>query len=814
MKGKGEMAKCGLGRIPAILTLALCLFAFHLAHGAESGAINGFVRDASDGEPLAYCNVYLDKTEFGAATNDRGYFYIGHVPAGKYDLVASFVGYKNEKRTLSVGPNQTVNVNLELSAGSIEVKEVKVTADRARFEREVEVSAVRLETKQLQFIPKVGGEVDLFRTIQLLPGVIATSDFSNRLYIRGGSPDQNLILLDGITVYNPSHLFGLFSPFIAEAVSDVTLLAGGFPAMYGGRLSSVLDVTTKEGNSKRYTGDASVSVIAAQGQVEGPLPRAKDKGESGNGKVGSTKDEAGGMTNSQSPIPDDSTSQDSLLATRNPQPATSPGGSFLLAGRRTYLPDVLLKAFGIDGLGYYFYDLMGKANYEPWKDSRFTLTGLAAEDVLDFWDPQDPNGLKAKMTWGNRGASLRWNRVFTPILYGEVIGAWSNFFSNFNVNLGSTSDIRMSTDLTDLTLKADLMWYAGDRHTLDLGFDGRFTRTGMSFTYDTSGYNTADTLWPLAVYVDEKWEAVPGKLYLKPGFRLSYYTKGRRFAPEPRLGLKYHPAKNTALNLAAGRFTQPMVTLNSTDAILSIYDMWLPVQADQALPTALHFIAGAEQWLKRDVVASLEGYYKDYSNLLETRYGDYFTPPESLLVADGYSLGADFMLRKTEGWVNGWVSYSYAWTWRNIGDESYHPHYDRRHNANVVLTFPRLFWGIDVSAKWTLGTGLPYSGIVAYYPKYQYRPSEPEWWRKPDWRFFNGARDAFRFPVYHRLDAGMTKTWKKKWGEISAFLDVTNLYNAKNVLLYYWEVGDNGLPVEHSVGMIPILPTVGVKVRF
>jgi hypothetical protein len=770
---------------------------------AQSGAVNGFVRDASDGEPLAYCNVYLDKTEYGSATNDNGYFYIGHVPQGKYELVASFVGYKDGKRTLVVGTNQAVNVNIELSPGAIEQKEVKVTADRARFEREVEVSAVRLETKQLQFIPKVGGEVDLFRTIQLLPGVIATSDFSNRLYIRGGSPDQNLILLDGITVYNPSHLFGLFSPFIAEAVSDVTLLAGGFPAKYGSRLSSVLDVTTKEGNSKRFAGNASASVIAAQALVEGPIP------------WGMTNDEVRTVGQGPSrPMTNDSTGRDSALVPSPSSLVPSSKGSYLLAGRRTYLPDVLLKAFGIDGLGYYFYDLMGKANYEPWKDSRFTLTGLAAEDVLDFWDPQNPKGLKAKMTWGNRGASVRWNRVFTPILYGEVVGAWSNFYSAFNVNLGSSSDVQMNTNLTDLTLKADLTWYAADQHTLDLGFDGRFTRSGTSFAYDTTGSDTADAFLPLAAYVDEKWEVVPGRLYLKPGFRLSYYSKGRRFAPEPRLGLKYHPRKNTALNLAVGRFTQPMVTLNSTDAVFSIYDMWLPVQGDQALPTALHFIAGAEQWFKRDVVFSLEGYYKDYSNLLETRYGDYFTPSESLLKADGYSFGADLMLRKTEGWVNGWISYSYAWTRRNIDDEVYRPHYDRRHNANVVLTFPHLVWDMDVSAKWTLGTGLPYSGSLAYYPMYQYRPVDPNWWRRPEWSFIDGPRDAFRYPVYHRLDAGVTKTWKKRWGEISAFLDVTNLYNAKNVLLYYWEIGDDGLPVRHSIGMIPILPTIGVKVRF
>ena len=770
------------------VSLSLCVFVVGSVF-AQFGAVNGFVRDASDGEPLAYCNVFLEKTEYGSATNDKGYFYIGHVPPGKYELVASFVGYKNERRSFSVGPNQTVNVNLELTPGAIEVKEVKVTADRARFEREVEVSAVRLETKQLQFIPKVGGEVDLFRTIQLLPGVIATSDFSNRLYIRGGSPDQNLILLDGITVYNPSHLFGLFSPFIAEAVSDVTLLAGGFPAKYGGRLSSVLDVTTKEGNSKEFTGDASASVIAAQALVEGPIR----------------------FTNDDFRVTNDSLqSRDSAIANRQSSVDNSSRGSYLVAGRRTYLPDVLLGMFGVKGLGYYFYDLMGKANYEPWKDSRFTLTGLAAEDVLDFWDPDNVDGLNARLKWGTRGMSVRWNRVFTPILYGEVVAALSNFYSKFNVDLGTPDTVKMSTDLTDLTLKADLTWYSADRLTSYFGFDVRFTRSGLSFDYDTSRFSTADTLWPLAAYVDEKWEIIPDKLYLKPGFRLSYYTKGRRFAPEPRLGLKYHPAENTALNLAAGRFTQPMVTLNSTDAVLSIYDMWLPVQPNQALPTALHLIAGAEQWLKRDLVLTLEGYYKDYSNLLETRYGEYFTPPDSLLAADGYSLGADVMLRKTEGWVNGWISYSYAWTRRNIGDEVYHPHYDRRHNANVVLTFPHLVWGMDVSAKWTLGTGLPYSGVVSYYRHYIMGP-EPGWGY---WMFVNGPRDAFRYPVYHRLDAGLTKTWKKRWGEISAFVDVTNLYNAKNVLLYYWDVDDNGLPVRHSVGMLPILPTIGVKARF
>jgi hypothetical protein len=730
----------------------------------QSGAVNGFVRDATSGEALAYCNVYLDGTEYGAATSDKGYYYVGHVAPGRYTLAASFVGYKTAKKSITVVEGQTLKLDMELLPGTIEVGEVKVTAERARFEREVQVSAVRLDPKQISFIPKVGGEVDLFRTIQTLPGVVATSDFSNRLYIRGGSPDQNLILLDGITVYNPSHLFGVFSPFIPEAVSDVTLLAGGFPAKYGGRLSSVLDVTTKEGNSKRFTGQASASVIAATAQVEGPIPH----------------------------------------------------GSFLLAGRRTYLPDLLLSAFGVKGVGYYFYDVMGKVNYEPWPDSKFTLAGIAAEDVLSFWDPENRDALDANMRWGNRGLSARWNGVISPVLYGEAVGAWSNFHSDFEVDFGASSAPSFRTDLTDFQLKTNLTWYWADRHTLEFGAEARSTQVSASFTFDTMNITNRDTLWPLALYADEKWELVPEQVFLKPGVRLAWDPYKQRFETEPRLGVKYKPWENTAFSAAVGRFTQPMVTLNSTDALFSIYDIWVSAPGRFELPSATHYIAGVEHWLRHDAIVQLEGYYKDYNELLETHYGDYFTPPDSLLSADGYSYGAEAMLRKTAGPVNGWLSYSYMWTRRSIGREVYHPHYDRRHSLNVITSFPRLFWGVDVSAKWTLGTGLPYAGTIGYYEWNQFRPDpDPSRWVMNYWEYVEGTRDAFRYPLYHRLDAGASRTWLFKWGELTAFLDVTNLYNAKNVLIYYWEDDKaTGLPVRRQIGNLPILPTIGVKVKF
>ncbi|MEO0079957.1 MAG: TonB-dependent receptor [candidate division WOR-3 bacterium] len=729
---------------------------------AQQGSVNGFVRDATNGEPLAWANVYLDGTGLGAGTNERGYYYIGHVPPGEYELVASFVGYRNVTRRIRVEPNRTVTANFELEPAPLELGEVKVTAERARFEREVEVSATRLDTRQLILAPKVGGESDILRTIQMLPGVITVSDFSNKLYIRGGSPDQNLVLLDGITVYNPAHLFGMFSPFVAEAVADVTLLAGGFPASYGGRLSSVLDVSTREGNSKRHTGEGSVSLIAARGIAEGPIPR----------------------------------------------------GSYLVAGRRTYLPDILVKAFNIEGLGYYFYDLMGKVNYAPREGSRLTFTGLAAEDVLDFWDPDNPNSFKARMSWGNRGISGRWNSIFTPLLYGEELGAWSSFFSKFRVNFGGTEDALMTTELTDITLKSDLTWFLADRHTLDLGLDAKASFMGLSFSFDTFSFTGRDTLWPIALYGDEKWEVVPERLFIRPGLRLAFYSKGSRFEAEPRLGIKFHPDRNTALNLALGRFTQPLVTLNSTDPVFAIYDLWVPVPRERRIPSAFHYIAGVERWLKRDAIFQLEFYYKDYNNLLETRYGQFFTRPDSLLVADGYSYGADLLVRKAEGRVNGWLSYSFMWTVRSIGQEVYHPHYDRRHTVNLVVNFPRLFWGVDLNVKWTLGSGLPYAGVIGYYRRFRYDPGTGTVkWR---WEFIEGTRDAYRYPVYHRMDAGLSRSWELGWGKLTLFLDVTNLYNAKNVLLYYWDVDpeQNSLPERHRVSMLPILPTLGVSVRF
>lgn len=749
---------------------------FLLAAGAAArpGSVSGFVREAATGEPLRYANVYLEGTDLGAATGERGYYYIGGVPPDSHEIVASYVGYAVARRRLAVGSGEDVKLDLELTRGAVSVEEVVVSADRARFEREVEVSVTRLETRQLELAPRVGGELDLLRAVQLLPGVITTSDFSNRLYIRGGSPDQNLILLDGITVYNPSHLFGLFSPFIPEAVSDVSLLAGGFPAEYGGRISSVLDVTTREGNSKAYTGEGSVSVIAARAIAEGPFP----------------------------------------------------GGSFLLAGRRSYLPDLLLNLFGVEGIGYHFYDVIGKANYRLNPDTRLTASVFLAEDVLNFQDAADPDGLSARLAWGNRGVSLRSDLILNPTLYGEVIGAWSNLYSSFDIALDAASSADLGTDLAGGLLRARFTWYLADPHTVEFGAEGQYLAMNTRAEYDTFRFRQDNNVWPVAVYVSDRWEILPGELFVKPGLRYAWYSRGNKHELEPRIGVKYRPLENTAFSAAFGRFTQPLVTLNSTDAVFSIYDVWQVVPERRPAPSALHYIAGVEHWLTSELTVKLEGFYKEYADLLETRYGAFFTPADSLLSADGHSWGGDLLLRRGRPErpadpgrspltrANGWVSYSWMWTRRSIDGVAYFPHYDRRHNLNLVLNLPELYWRVDVSARFTLGTGLPYSGAVGYFHRYQYRPGEPGWPEDPGWELIQGPRDAFRYPLYHRLDISLARAWQLGRAELTVFLDVVNTYYASNVLLYYWQLREGQLPVRRQIDMLPILPTFGVNVKF
>ncbi|UCD06525.1 MAG: TonB-dependent receptor [candidate division WOR-3 bacterium] len=740
-----------------------------------TGSVSGFVTDASNGERLAYTNIYLENTILGTASNDKGYYIIHKIPPGSYQIVYSYIGYENVSRDIIVEENRNLTLNVELDPSAIEVEEITVSAERTRFEQTVEVSHIMFTPREISSVPRLF-EGDLIKTLQLMPGVVTMHDLSNKLHVRGGSPDENLVLLDGITVYNPStHLGGLFSTFNPDAVGFAELYAGGFPANYGDRLSSVLSVNTKEGNSKDLTGMFSFGLVTSRLLVEGPIPK----------------------------------------------------GSFLVSARRSYF-DALVwlydKIRDDDiSLPYYFYDFIGKVNFNPSPENRFTLAGLSSTDVLDFQeieteDPDERIGLE----WGNRGVSLRWRSVFTPKFYGEIVGAWSNFLTQLRYEDldDSTENLNLYEDIIDYTAKCDFNYFWGENHTMEFGIEGKYSTIGYNWDFEEEiSFDQEHQISVIASYIKSKIFVIPSVLSIQPGIRSIYYSKGKRLCLDPRFGIKYLFRPNTAFNFALGKYSQFLVTVNSQESYFSIFDFWRPVDETQAIPTAYHAIAGFEQWFDEKTKFTIEPYYKKYYNLLIPTEDDiYFSAPtESLQLGDGYSAGIDLFFKKTLKNVFGWISYSLSFTKRRFDGDYYSPRYDRRHNMNIVIGFtipqyiPLLKNG-TLSTRWYMATGLPHGLDIA---RYQYYYWDPRWGTGDyDWEIISSARDAYRLPLSHRLDLHLEKNMKIFGLKGSWYIDVINVYNRKNIAFYTVDY-DEDPPEINKYVLLPIpIPSFGFNLTF
>jgi len=739
------------------------------------GSISGFVTDASNGERLAYTNIYLENTILGSATNDKGYYIIHKIPSGSYKINFSYIGYENIAKDIVIEDNKNLTLNVELNPSLIEVGEITVSAERTRFERTVEVSHIMFTPREITSVPRLF-EGDLIKTLQLMPGVVTMHDLSNKLYVRGGSPDENLVLLDGITVYNPStHLGGLFSTFNPDAVGYAELYAGGFPSNYGDRLSSVLSVNTKEGNSKEFAGAVSLGLITTRLLVEGPIPN----------------------------------------------------GSFLVSARRSYFDALVwlydkIRSDDIS-LPYYFYDCIAKVNFNPSLENRFTLAGLSSTDVLSFQETgaqiQDE---KIDLEWGNRGTSLRWRRVFTPKFYGEIVGAWSNFLTHLRYeDLSDTSEnLNLHEDIIDYTTKCDFSYFWGENHIMEFGIEGKHSTIGYNWNFEEDlFFDQEHKIGLLAAYVKSRLYLIPAVLSIQPGIRSIYYNEGKRFCFDPRMGIKYLLAPNTALNLAVGKYSQFIVTANSQESYFSIFDFWRPVAEAQAIPTAYHAIAGFEQWFDEKTKFTIEPYYKKYYNLLIPTEDNIFfsAPTESLQLGDGYSAGIDVFFKKTLKDVFGWVSYSLSFTKRRFDEGYYSPRYDRRHNLNIVLGFtipksvPILKNGA-MSTRWYVATGLPYAQDLARYRYYYWDPRVDV--IHYDWEIISGARDAYRLPISHRLDLHFEKDMRIFGMDGSWYIDVINVYNRKNVAFYTLDYDEDPPEIREYV-LLPVpIPSFGFNLRF
>ena len=768
-----------------------------LAGSAQSKyTLSGFVRDSLSGESLIGATVQVQ--EDGSVTSNQYGFYSLTLPAGDYTLLVSFAGYQLQQLKVRFDKNSSHNFHL-LPRGTLQ--EVIVSSKRKDGNvMNAQMGKIDLSMQQVKAVPVLLGEVDLLKTLQLLPGVRNAGEGNTGMYVRGGGPDQNLILLDDAIVYNTGHLFGFFSIFNSDAIKNISLIKGGMPAQYGGRLSSVLDIAMKEGNMKKYEVEGGVGAIASRISVQGPLQ--KDK------------------------------------------------ASFIVSARRTYV-DMLVKPFikkssNYHGSGYYFYDLNAKVNYKFSDRDRLYLSGYFGRDVFDFKSRQ--RSFSANIPWGNSTATLRWNHVFNRKLFANT----TIVYNDYNFAFGATQQdftLNLASGIRDLTGKIDIDFYPSPAHKMKFG--GIFTK--HRFTPNILTGNQGDTrLEPnneskkyaleSGVYVQDDW-AINDRLQASAGLRFSsfsqigpykifqtdedgnkldstVYGKGKTVKNygglEPRLTLRYIIDEVTSIKASAGRNLQYIHLVSNAGSTLPT-DLWVPSTYRVRPQISWQYAAGLFRNFNNNMFeTSVEFYYKSMFNQIE--YGEGYTPslkdPESEFVfGKGWSYGTELFFNKTRGRLTGWLGYTLSYTWRKFpglnDGEKYPAKFDRRHDLSLVSMY-------QINAKWKVSGVFVYgTGNATTLPERFYVVSgvlTQEY----------GKINTYRLPAYHRLDLSATLTPNRKPGqkwEQSWVFSIYNIYSRLNPYFIYFDQEGSALSGElkiqpKQVSLFPVIPAVTWNFKF
>ena len=749
-----QHGRSGLRMLAAVWLLA--------AGAAQAATLSGFVTDADNGEALILAAVVVEGLQLGAASNNSGYYAVKQVPAGMHVVSTSHIGYQTRWDTLRFGADEAVRLDVALVPKPVDIgEEVLVEAERPEeLEQATQSSFIALQVEPLQQMPAIG-EADLLRSLQLLPGIQSASDISSGLYVRGGGPDQTAILLDHIPLYNPSHLFGFFSTFNPDAIKDVQLYKGAYPAAYGRTLGAVLDVSNREGNRQRFSGRGGISLIASRFLAEGPVGQ----------------------------------------------------GSWMMAGRRTYLEPVLsaIRSRGVDiPLNYYFYDFNGKVN-QRWGDDTFTVSTYWGLDDLRV-DIEDENESFVDLRWGNRALTARWTRVFSPTLFGHFMAAGSSYentllFSFFATPFGVANSIR------DWSLKGDVDYFANRNHTLTLGF----LATLFEFDYSES-FNQQDQsdLYQRSVlastYVQDEWQAGP-TTRLRLGGRGTYFSVGDRLHFTPRMSLSHALSDKIRIKAAAGMYRQ-YLQLITTEAF-SGGDFWVPLDSSVEPGRSYQGVVGTEWNPSRRYQLSVEAYYTDLANLVvldnavavdseDTRSDDIFKSGGS-----GWASGVEVFLQRRTGALTGWVGYTLGWTRRTFpelnGGRAFPPKYDRRHDLSFVVSYQ--------AGKWRLGSNLVYATGQAFTPaSARYSLREPTTGSVKDY-VLPAERNSARLLPYHRLDASASREFGL-WGlDVEFYLQIFNLYSRRNEWFVQYNP-NNPATYPEVTKQLPIVPTLGFNFSF
>jgi len=744
-----------------VISLALWAGAWVPASAQGTRDLRGQVLDRRDSSAVPQATVRLAGSRVQTATDAAGRFRMGSLVRSDLWLVVTAPAFRPE--TVFVAANRDT-VTIYLARLVLELAPVEVQGQRleprARFEQTAQPSVASISGEEVRRTPALL-EADVIRTVQLLPGTVAKNDYSVGYNVRGGESDQNLVLLDGVTVFNPSHLGGLFSTFDADAVGRADFLTGGFPAGYSGRLSSVLDIGVRPGDAHRVRGSAQVSLLSSKLLLEGPL---------------------------------------------------SAGASWLVAARRTYL-DAVVSAFTSEVLPYYFSDGLAKLHLPIGSDGFLSLTGYWGRDALEYRlvdSSASRDRVDLAFDWGNALAGLHWRQ---PLGRTHLEARAS--VSRFSSTLGLLPNlVRFDNGARLISGSLALEPALGPRHVLRLGVGTeRFRMTydigspALNATLLASRYQP--TVW--SAYADEQWTPIR-RLQLRPGLRLEHVPAAGFTGLSPRLAYKLFLNADLALIGSAGRYYQAVHSIRDQELPITIYEFW--VGAGPYIPVARsdHLVVGFEAWLDRGLQFTLEGYRKTYANLVTPnraqdlrRQGDEFVP------ATGDAWGLDLLLRRHLGRATGWIAYSFTRARREREGVRYPPAHDRRHTLNLVLQAPGPL-GSDLSVRWGYGSPLPYTGFLGQWDHRRYdavghRFTDPEAEPIP------GPLNGERYPPYSRLDLGLRWSFAALGARLEPYLNVVNLYNRRNVFFYFFDYAA-APPTRTGVSQLPILPTFGLEVRF
>ncbi len=740
---------CGL------LFLLLLILSFSKNINAQDrGIVRGFVADSSNGEALPYANIFVKELNRGTSTDYRGYFVLASLPENKtFTLIFSYVGYKTKLVYVNVTRFKVTDVKVELASSSFELQTIELIGEKYREENAVDLSLQKITIHDLENLPK-GVEMDIFRSLQSLPGVQTAGDLSSRYYVRGSNSNQNLVLLDNVTIYNPYHALGIFSAIDPDMVNSLEFFKGGFPAEYHGRLSSVLKVVTRDGNANKFAGKASVSLLTAKAIIEGPVPH----------------------------------------------------GSFIISGRKNYSDEILKKFRNDNSLPADFYDFFFKVNYSNdnfLKDAKFTLSTFISNDEI-----MNNNPLREDFKWSNKSISFNYFQISDSPLYYQVEISRAQFKGEIIPNYSGGKYVYNEID--DVTMRMDFNYVYDNKDEMNGGFKIYEVKSKLLLSnYRDQQNDLGSRGTNISAYARYKFMRLQN-FGADAGIRVELTRLaggGSATFFEPRASITYRIIPELALKASWGIFSQDLVTVSDENEIVTIFEPWIITPLYLLPSSSLHYIGGIEFNPSRYFSISTEAYFKLMKDLAIVNERKFFSYDKDLIPGEGEAYGVEVQSRYIYFPIDITASYSLSWSYKNVNGEKYPPRYDSRHTVNLSAEYD-FGSGWIASAAWTYSSGLPFTQIAGYYEKLNIDNVAAHNYLLESYLPFTllGDRNIERLPDYHRLDLSLTK--KIRIGNLKLSVDVSimNAYNRKNLFYIKRTTGER-------VDMLPFLPSATIKIE-